>query len=249
MDRIPLTKRWFEGSVFLSTDLTQSFFDDLWVPCENHLELQRGLRTLLSDALEGEAYYTNQDPRGYRIMEWFYSNYGAQRFQEFNSWIRHILVLEGPDRTGETFWTPLTYQISNQTEGETTAPEWIVLLMKEVASFQQTLKSPLDDKIEVAEDQPLHEWDQRVLEIQDSSADAVLTKASLIAEYNIFLTAWERDCTALQYAELYQIWQLGKNTGVTLGMDPADLAFPGAWRFELVQFLSKFPNPTNRNAE
>lgn len=244
MDRMSLAKRWFEASVFLSTDLTQAFFEDLWVPCEDHLKLQRELRTLLSDALTEEAYYTDQDARGYQIMEWFYTNYGAQKFQEFNSWIRNVVVLEGPDRLGETFWSSVSYRISYQAEGETTAPAWMVLLMKEVASFQQDLKSPLDNKIEAAEDQPLHDWDQRLLEVQDSPADAVLIKASLIAAYNIFVMTWERYGSTLSYAELNEIWQVGKQVSVTLGMDPSELVFPGAWRFELAQFLSKFANPS-----
>lgn len=241
MHRISLPKRWFEGGMFLSLDLTRSFFVDLWVAWDDPLKLQHDLRALLSDALEEEAYYTDQDARGYRIMEWFYSTYGAQKFQELNSWIRNIAVLEGPDRVAETFWSALSYRISGQTEAETTAPEWVGLLMKEVASFQRTLRSRLDEKIETAEDLPLHEWDERVFEVSDSSADAVLMNASLIAGYNIFLIAWERYSSTLSYAELYEIWKVGKEIAAKDGMDP--LVFPGSWRFELAPFLSRFAEP------
>jgi hypothetical protein len=240
MDRISLPKRWFDAGIFLSLDLTKSFFVDLWVPWDDHLKLQHDLRALVSDALEGDAYYTDQDARGYRVMEWFYSTHGSQKFQELNSWIRNIVVLEGPDRLGETFWSSVSYRISYQAEGETRAPEWMVRLMKEIASFRQDLKSELDDKFETAEDQPLQEWDQRLLEAENSSQDAVVIKASLVASYNTFLAAWERYCSTLDYAQLYQIWKVGKKVAAEVGIDPSELVFPGSWRFELAPLLSRF---------
>jgi hypothetical protein len=240
MDRMSLPKRWFEAGMFLSLDLTQPFFVDLWVPWDDHLTLQHDLRALLADTLEGEAYYTDQDARGYRVMEWFHFTYGSQKFQELNSWIRNIVVLEGPDRPGETFWTSLSFRISHESEDESGGNQWMVRLMKEVASFQQTLSSPLNDKTEAAEELTPTEWDERVFEVSGSSIDSTVITASLIAEYNIFLAAWERHCSRLDYAELYQLWKVGKEVAAEVGIDPSELVFPGSWRFELAPFLSRF---------
>jgi hypothetical protein len=108
-----------------------------------------------------------------------------------------------------------------------------------IPAKQRNTNASLEDKIERAEAQDLSEWDSRVLEIDDSTADAVLTKVSLIAEYNIFLAAWERYASTLSYAELHQLWVKGKELAAELLM-PAGLVFPGSWRFELASLLNKF---------
>jgi len=112
--------------------------------------------------------------------------------------------------------------------------------MTAVKLDQQIRKQDLDDRMDAVENQKLSEWDQKLLAIQDSSQNALVTKMSLIAEYNIFLGAWERHCAKLQYSQLYELWKWGKHVSDVIGMDDLEVLFPGGWRFELADLLDQF---------
>ena len=235
-----LAERWFEGAVFLSLDLTRQFFVDLWVPLDDAAKFQSELRRLLEACLDEESYYSEQEALGYRVMEWVHNTYGSEHFEAFSFWIRSILVVEGPDRPGETLWSSLSFEMARQFENNSSAPKWMAQLMTAIVSLERSKRRQFDVKLEAAEDQELGPWDRHVLAIKDSSMDAVLTNTSLIGTYNIFLAAWEKHASNVGYAELHQLWQLGKEMAVDLGMDPSDLVFPGVWRFESLQLITKF---------
>lgn len=241
MTRLSLPKRWLEGAMFLSLDLIAPFFEDLWIPVEDRISFQSKLRELLDDLLVEEHYYSVERVAiGYRVMDWFYRTPELPSPELLGSWIRNVLVLEGPDRPGETLWTPLSYRIPQKYENEQEARTNAVRNLATVAAIESERKALLQSKRETAEDQELGEWDTRVLELQNCPQDAVVTKASLTAEYNIFSAAWEQQCAALDYAELYELWLLGREVVPTMGIDESDLPFPGSWRFELTPLMRKF---------
>lgn len=240
MTRLSLSQRWLEGALFLSLDMVTPLFEDLWVPVDDPLRFQNKLRTLLDGLFVDESYHlSNRAALEYRVMEWFHGTPELSP-ELLSSWIRNILVLEGPDRPGETRWTSLSFRIPQRNESERGPRERLVHEMTAVASFERERRAPLESKLEIAGDQDLGEWDARILEFQDSSQDVIVTKAALITEYNIFLAGWERHCAELDYSALYQLWLLGREAAPAMGMKEADIAFPGSWRFELLPFLRKF---------
>jgi hypothetical protein len=238
---LTLADRWAQGAWFLSLKLTRPFFADLWVPIDNGAHLQNGLRELLVGSVSEAGYYAEQAALGWRVMDWYQSTYGWESFHLLNLWIHSILLLEGPDRPGETFWTPLSFELARRFESNVSTPNSIV--MTSVVSFERVKRSEFEKRVETVEDHELDTWDERVLIFRDSSADSVMTKVSLIGEYNIFLTAWEIHCSDLEYAQLYQLWEVGKEVAIDLGMEASDLVFPGSWRFEVPQLLSRFTSP------
>lgn len=238
--RFTFAERWFEGALFLSQDLTRPFFTNLWVPIEDAAEFQSELRILLKDSLNEERYYSEREALGYRVIEWFHNAYGSGNSEVFSSWINNILVLEGPDRLGETLWSALSFNIARRVENGSSTPEWIGQVMADITSFQRIQGASFDDKIDGAEDQELGEWDARLLNVTASSADATMIKVSLIGHYNIFFASWEKHGSGLEYPELCQLWQFAKDLATDVAMDPSDIGFPGVWRFGLPELLMKF---------
>lgn len=244
MGQLSLCERWIKGAVFLSLDLTVSLFEDLWVPVDDRVRFQNELRKLLEGLLVGDSYYSlDRAALGYRVMEWFH---GTTELTPdiFNSWIRNILVLEGPDRPGETRWTSLSFRIPGSFETEQGPTARLVHDMSAVASLQHDKRAQLASKLEALEEEGLVEWDARVLKMLQVEPDDILTKAALTAEYNIFLSGWERYCAELDYSALYRLWLLGRAVAPTIGMSESDIAFPGSWRFELLPLLRKFATST-----
>lgn len=216
------------------------FFEDLWVSVEDPIHFQNKLRQLLNGLLVDESYhFSNQAALEYRVMEWFYST--PELSPELLSlWIRNILVLEGPDRPGETRWTSLSFRIPQRNETERGSRERLAHEMTAVASFERERRALLESKLEAAGDQEPVEWDTRMLEALHAAPDDIVTQASLTAKYNIFLSAWERHCAELDYSALYQLWLLGREVAPTIGMKESEIAFPGSWRFELLPLIRKF---------
>ena len=233
-------ERWLEGALFLSLELTRPFFQDLWVPIKDAVKFQTDLRVVLKDSVNEESYYSEREALGYGVIEWFHSTYGPHEFEVFSSWIGKILVVQGPDRPGETFWSALSSEMVRQFESNSPMPEWIGRLMTTVASFERLRMSQFEEKMEAAEDYELDPWDAHVLAVKDSLLDAVMIKISLVVTYNIFFANWERHGTTLTYPELYELWVLGKKMMPDFGMEASDLVFPGVWRFELHERIRNF---------
>ncbi len=235
------SQRWLEGALFLSLDLVTPLFEDLWVPVEDPIRFQNKLRQLLDGLLVDESYHSvDREALKYRVLEWFHTTPELASTELFSSWIRNILVLEGPDRPGETRWTSLSFRIPQRYETEQGPRERLVREMTAVASFERDKGAPLESRLEAAGDQELVEWDARVLGFRDSSQDVIVTKVALITEYNIFLAGWEQHCAELDYSALYQLWLLGREVAPAMGMKESDIAFPGSWRFELLPLIRKF---------
>jgi hypothetical protein len=234
-------ERWLQAVLFLSLDLTRHFFRDLWVPIENAEEFQLELRKTL-EQLRVEGFYHGEDRAAltYQIVDWLQSVCPNKAFEEFSTWIRSIFVFEGPDRPGETLWMPISFQLPLRLDTGFQIPVWVQTTISELRLDLQRNKSEFEEQVDAIDDQNLSDWDRQILALQYSSSDAIVTKTSLIVEYNIFLEAWEKHCSKLAYLELYELWQSGKHVAGVLGMDDLELRFPNSWRFEITNLIRRF---------
>jgi hypothetical protein len=239
-----LEKRWLRGGLFLSLDMTRPFFAELWVPIETPESFQMQIREFLGPLVTKKSYWDNQSALGYALMEWFHRIAGSDDFARLDWWMRNVMVLEGSDRLAETVWAPISFQVPPRFDVKFFVPEWISKVMREVQSDQRSQRQLIGDKTDALEDQKPSDWDERMFALQDSSADAIVTKITLIVEYNIFLGVWELHCAQLTYSNLFELWKWGEGIALGLGMDDLEVPFPGGWRFEVAAFLSRFASRT-----
>lgn len=232
-----LEERWLNAALFLSLDVVESFLPDLWIPVTEWRSFNTQLRKLLAPSLV-DIYSERRNEIGYEVVDWYGNTFGRERLLVFNSWIRNVIVLDGPDRPGETLWTPIMHRIA-QSEVAGDIPDWIRSLMRRVRLVQRPQKELLQERLDALDELEGSEWDSQLFQIRDSSLDAVLTTISLVGEYNAFVTAWEQHCSVLNQGELHDLWESGKI--VARGMDDdLELPFPGMWRIELLDFIRNF---------
>jgi len=238
-----LEERWFLSALFLSLDLTDEFFSDLWVPIARPEHFRRQLRNFLDDRLTTETYYDNKE-LGYAIMEISQTD---DTFDLLNTWVHNIMLLRNPDRLAEESWSSIVFETIERAGEGFAPPEWIFETVSLLKSAQSNRRN-IEDRIDGWDDEMLSPWDQKVLTVTASSIDVELSsviddtfaKIDLMDKYNRFLRAWEEHCGQLSHAPLVEFWEWGKQMTPQIGLSSVTLPFPGGWRFEIKNLLARF---------
>ncbi len=223
--------RWQAAWAFLSLSKIEDFFEDLWIPIDNPGEFQRELRSTISPWFEAERYYHEQGPFNYALTEWFENSYGQKALSKLNCWVREVFCYRGSDRIPETIWSAVSYNLPRMASAGLVTSSWIVELMDRVKSTQQEGRLSFESKLERAGKKVSNKWDAKIRKFQFSTAKGTTSAIHLIGTSNIFLAAWEKHCSQLQFDQLFEIWKIGKTVASHRQMDDLEMAFPSSWRF------------------
>jgi len=65
------------------------------------------------------------------------------------------------------------------------------------------------------------------------NARSLLSSLNLTAKYNIFHRVWNAHAAELPSDRLNELYAIGRSLATTMNLSEPEVAFPGAWRFDL----------------
>jgi len=232
-----LAKRAKQSWAFLSLDYTGRFFDDLWVPISDVAEFKSSVQSELQSWITEASYHRRGEEMAYALADWYRRTYGQDALDSVLVWMRRIYLFEGPDRLAETVWNIVPRRAAS-VAAEFPAHEWVFTLMGDIRQHQELRSAEFDQKFAVAES--LSAWDEHLLAVQYSDQESLDTKIDLINTYNTFLEAWEKFGAQLDFKQLQEVFEVGRKVIEKKPMSDLEVLFPGSWRFELHDLLSRF---------
>lgn len=234
--------RWKQAWLFLSLEMIEPLFSDLWIPVSDPVAFRRKLAGDLGELIASE-HNDRLAGRAHRSLAlWFADQYGLDELGYLSLWVGNVFLVEGPDRVGEMAWEILVDQFADE-QGTMDVSARLASAVGAVRLEHQARRGEVERRVAIQCERDLSEWDSGVLRLRNEKIEDLRNLLVLIANYNAFVEAWEHHCATLTAEECDELYLAGSRIAARTGMDRVhggpEALYPGLWRGDLLPFLGR----------